>query len=149
MRSSPLLLAASLLCVSCGGGANPGSDGGTGGGSGGDGGSGACNLQGTWKGTLVAGPFSGQQVTWTFAAGGSSTAGFGSNTVNGTWAVSGTTATLTDTTSTPSTIACPAAVAGTYALAWSGNCAQVTFTAQTETCDGRKFAVDGVALARQ
>ncbi len=110
---------------------------------------GSCSLVGTWRGSLPGGAFAGQQITWTFSPGGTTTGTFGTAMLDGTWMVSGTTATVTDTASVPTYVACPATQQGAYTLTFSAGCAMVVWHATSDLCDGRRLAVDTLSVTRQ
>ncbi|MEI8259343.1 MAG: hypothetical protein WCJ30_27060 [Deltaproteobacteria bacterium] len=114
-----------------------------------DAGAGNCSLVGAWRGTIPGGPFAGQQLTWTFAAGGVSNGVFGTATVDGTWAVSGSVATLTDTVSVPVYVACAAGQQGSYTISYSAACTMLAWHATSDPCDGRRLAVDTLSVTRQ
>lgn len=108
----------------------------------------ACSLAGTWRGTIPAGPFGGQSISWTFAPGGAWTGVFGAASLQGSWSQAGLQATLTDASSVPAFVACPPGQQGVYALTFAAGCAALSLRVSSDPCDGRRLAVDALSLTR-
>lgn len=106
-----------------------------------------CNLDGTWRGTWVAGPLGGAAFEWVNVGGSYAVAG-GTVSISGTFTVTDDVMTLSDTSSTPPHVACDAG-AGTYALTRSAMCATVAFRALVDPCENRRLALDGASMTRQ
>lgn len=106
---------------------------------------GACSVVGTWSGTYSCTLMNGESVAWVFSANGTSVGTIGdAATVDQTWSLSGETLSMTDVSGS----ACSGSEVGTYTLAFTASCAQMTLTEIADPCTGRGSCVNGLVVTR-